>query len=308
MIDDVASRRPTGPAYRPAPFLPALLLPALLGTIVAGLLSGCHSSQPQRLELEGSVLQYGYYLSLYVDSDEPDVDILQAAIQSELVHLESHRQLLDEQLQHLTDLAAMQPFGTVAPGPRLHMLYRSLGHAWLADHLAEKLDEHAVGHYFLEVGGAVRVKGVQVDGQAWHLALEHPTSSSLLHPRESASWLVPLDRHALVTAGDFRDRWQGLHGYAETPAGWELANGRERTLEISVIHESALTAAAWAAWLKPLAPDEGQEMAEQGSIAAYFIVTGSTGYDIRTTAALDRLLERSSYRNVSSTIEGSSPK
>lgn len=292
----VASRRPTGLARGPA-----LLLLGLLSLVVS-LLPGCRDNETQRFELQGSILEHGYHLTLYVDSrdasDLGKVDVLQAAIQSELVHLEGADSAFSDQLQRLTDVVAALPVGRASPGPRLQALYRGLVHAWLIDQLAEHLDGLAVAHYFLEVGGAVRVSGEQAGGRPWRLALEHPQSvSTPLDQQGSAAWLLPLEHHALVSAGDFRDRWHGFAGRAETPASWWLNNGRARILEVSVVGEHALEAAAWAAWLKRLVPDEAQMVAEQRSIAAYFIVTESMGYDIRTTSAMDLLLAHSTYRS-----------
>lgn len=293
----VASWRPTGLARGPA-----LLLLGLLSLAVVSLLSGCRESKVQRLELQGSILDHGYHFTLYVDSrgarDVSSADVLQVAIQSELVHLENADSAFGDQLQRLTGVVAALPLGSAAPGPRLQAIYRMLGHAWLIDQLAERLDEHAVAGYFLEVGGTVRVNGEQAGGRPWRFALEHPQAvSTPLNQQNSAAWLLPLDCHALASAGDFRDRWHGLLGRAETPASWWLSNDRTWILETHVIDERALEAAAWAAWLKRLAPDEAQRLAEQRSIAAYFIVTESMGYDIRTTSAMDRLLEQSTYRS-----------
>ncbi|SDM87381.1 ApbE family protein [Franzmannia pantelleriensis] len=269
----VASRRHTGLARGPA-----LFLSALLGLALASALAGCRDSGSQRLDVQGAALERGFHLTLYADSRASDMQALDVAIQSELVEYEQQHTAFLDRLAGL-DAALPTAFG-VSARP-LEQAYRQLAHAWLIDSLAAWLDVRREGRYFLEVGGDVRTRGTQAGRRPWQVALEQPTQRDASQARQ-----LTLDGQALATAGDFRDRWQGLAGSTETPAGWWLANGRERVVEVSVLADTALEAAAWAGWLLQLPPEAALSQATRRSIAAYFIVTAGTGYDVRISPAM----------------------
>ncbi|PAU74618.1 FAD:protein FMN transferase [Halomonas salipaludis] len=266
----VASRRLTGLARGPALFISVL---AMLATT----LTGCRDSGSQRLDVQGAALDHGYHFTLYADSGA-DARSLEVGIQSELARFErQHAAFLD----HLTLLDAALTSTPGVSGAALSRAHRDLAHAWLIDGLASWLDAQGTVRYFLEVGGDVRARGTQAGRRPWQLALEQPTDFGASEVRRLA-----IDDLALATAGDFRDRWLGLAGSAETPAGWWLANGSERVVEVSVLATTALEAAAWASWLLRMTPQAALALAERRSIAAYFIVTAQTGYDVRISPAM----------------------
>lgn len=272
-MTDVASRRPTGLARGPA-----LFMSALLSLAMASALAGCGDSSSQRLDVQGAALERGFHLTLYADAGDSDLDALDVAIHSELVQYEhQHTAFLDR----LVGIDAMLPTPFGGSSEPLARAYRRLAHAWLIDSLAIWLDARREQRYFLEVGGDVRARGTQAGRRPWLVALEQPVEYGASHSRQ-----LTLDGQALATAGDFRDRWQGLAGSAETPAGWWLANGRERVVEVSVLAETALEAVAWAGWLLRQPPEVALEQAEARSIAAYFIVTAGMGYDVRISSTM----------------------
>ncbi|APX92867.1 hypothetical protein BWR19_07940 [Halomonas sp. 1513] len=273
----VASRRLTGLAHGPA-----LFLSALLGLAMASALAGCRDGGSHRLDVQGAALDHGFHLTLYGDARDDDMSALDVAIHSELVQYEQQHSDALERFAAL-DAALPRPFGgSVEP---LERAYRSLAHAWLIDSLAAWLDARDARRYFLEVGGDVRARGTQAGRQPWRVALEEPAERGTSEARQ-----LSLDAQALATAGDFRDRWRGLAGSAETPAGWWLANGRERVVEVSVLAGTALEAAAWAGWLLRQTPEAALAEVEGRSIAAYFVVTAGTGYDVRISPAMSPFL------------------
>nr|WP_163503521.1 FAD:protein FMN transferase [Halomonas socia] len=268
----VAPRRLTGLARGPA-----LFISALLGLAMATALAGCRDTGSQRLDVQGAALDHGYHFTLYADSGA-DARSLEVGIQSELARLErQHAAFLD----HLSLLDAVLPSAPGVSGAPLSQAHRGLAHAWLVDGLANWLDAQGAARYFLEVGGDVRARGTQAGRRPWQLALEQPADYGASEVRRLA-----IDDLALATAGDFRDRWLGLAGSAETPAGWWLANGSERVVEVSVLADTALEAAAWAGWLLRMTPQAALALAERRSIAAYFIVTAQAGYDVRISPAM----------------------
>jgi thiamine biosynthesis lipoprotein len=60
---------------------------------------------------------------------------------------------------------------------------------------------------------------------------------------------------------------------------------------VTVLHESAMWADAWATALNVLGPEEGYALAERQGLPAYFIMrTGEGGFETRATSAFAPLL------------------
>lgn len=270
---DVASRRPWGLACGPA-----LLISALLSLMLAG----CRDvDDSQRLELQGSALDSGYHITLYADTGHTDVALFDVGIQSELVVLESDIKAFHAHIDHLVDATPGEWPGVGLAGERLVALMAALHHAWLIDVLAEWFEARGIERYLIEVGGDVRASGRQLADRPWRLALEQPADDG-----GSTSRLLELDDLAVATMGDFRDHWNGLPSRMETPAGWQSTGSGERVVEVGVVAMRALDAAVWARTLKRMTVDDAMALAERRSIAAYFIVIGTSGYDMRMTSAM----------------------
>jgi FAD:protein FMN transferase len=87
--------------------------------------------------------------------------------------------------------------------PRRHRqgLWRRSGRA--------ALDAHGIEHYMIEVGGEVRTRGRNAQGQAWQIGIEQPDAVP-----QRARRVVPLSGQAMATSGDYRIYFE--HGAAAT--------------------------------------------------------------------------------------------
>ncbi len=134
------------------------------------------------------------------------------------------------------------------------------------DRLAELLDDERIRNYLVEIGGELRTRGHNDDGEKWRIAIELPSDSASTVQR-----VLPLSGEAMATSGDYRNYVEfGGSRYSHTidprwarPVSHNLA-------AVSVVSESAGYADAMATALLVLGPEEGMHMATQQSVAAYF--------------------------------------
>jgi len=145
------------------------------------------------------------------------------------------------------------------------------------DRVARLLADDGWGDFLVEIGGEVAVRGRNVQGRPWRLAIEAPTDSLL---DERAAWRkVELSQGALATSGDYRRffEYDGVR-YAHVI---DPATGRpvpQSVRSASVIAADCATADAAATALLVLGPERGLAWAEgTPGLEALLIVRDEAG-------------------------------
>ncbi|MBP7935562.1 MAG: FAD:protein FMN transferase [Phycisphaerae bacterium] len=151
-----------------------------------------------------------------------------------------------------------------------------------ADRVAAVLDRRGVADYMVEVGGEVRVRGCNLDGKPWRIAIERPAADDVEIHR-----VVPLIDQAIATTGDYRVFYirdgkrisHTIDPRTGRPVGHSLAS-------VTVIADDCESADAWATALMVLGAEEGGALAERRRMAALFLIRGEDGrIEERATAA-----------------------
>lgn len=150
------------------------------------------------------------------------------------------------------------------------------GHA--VDVLTDLLDAAGIRHGLVEIGGELVGRGVRPDGDPWWVDLEAPPGLALPPLR------IALHSLAVATSGDYR---RGAHTI-DPRTGRSTAHG---TVSVSVIHDTALRADAWATALTVLTLDEAMALATREEIAARLLVMANGETREHITPALAAMLE-----------------
>ncbi len=151
-----------------------------------------------------------------------------------------------------------------------------------ADELATVLIETGVANFLVEVGGELRVQGLNAEGKEWAIAIEKPITDG----REVQS-IIRMTNTGLATSGDYRNYFEhdGLR-YSHTI---DPRNGRPIThklASVTVFDESAADADGLATALLVLGPVDGPALAETLGINAFFLLRTPDGFEtIRTAGA-----------------------
>ncbi len=141
------------------------------------------------------------------------------------------------------------------------------------DKVAEALDRLDMNNYLVEVGGEVRTKGVNSEGQVWRLAIEKP-----LDKEQSTQLVVGLSGVSLATSGDYRIF--RMENGKRISHELDPATGRPVTHTLasaSVVHPSCAWADAYATALMVLGPDKGDEFAHEHHLAVCLLIRTPTG-------------------------------
>ena len=158
------------------------------------------------------------------------------------------------------------------------------------------LVEAGASGYLVEVGGEMRVAGASPRGDAWRIAIEQPRAGGMV-----IAQAISLPAGAVATSGDYRNYFEADgKRYSHTidprtgyPVTHDLAS-------VTVVHEQAMLADAWATALTVLGVEQGQAVAQQAGLAVYFIRRTPEGFVPSYTPGFEAYLEPSTEERAGS--------
>lgn len=144
--------------------------------------------------------------------------------------------------------------------------FSSLAKGYAVDRVAQALASMGLGRFLVEVGGEMRLSGASPRGTPWRIAIERPDVGG----RMVATGLDLTDI-AIATSGDYRNFFE-VDGrrYSHTidpRTGYPVAH---TVVSVTVLHEQAVYADAWATALSVLG-DQARAVALEQGLAVYFI-------------------------------------
>ena len=87
--------------------------------------------------------------------------------------------------------------------PNSKLDFNAIAQGLSVDVICELLDAKNANNYFVEIGGEIRVKGVNAQGKLWSIGIDKPLENSSANNRELQEIIV-LDNKAVATSGSYR--------------------------------------------------------------------------------------------------------
>jgi thiamine biosynthesis lipoprotein len=136
------------------------------------------------------------------------------------------------------------------------------------DRIADALQAAGLRDHLVEIGGEVKAGGRRADGGAWRVAVEAPIAGE----RRAYAGLE-LTGLAVSTSGDYRDRRRLRDGRSvghtiDPRSGEPVTHALQ---SVTVVHESAAAADAYATALMVLGPEDGAALAQRLGLAALLL-------------------------------------
>jgi len=173
-----------------------------------------------------------------------------------------------------------------APGVEIDLSAIAKGFA--VDLVAESLAarEGLLG-VMVEVGGEIRVAGLNRERRPWRLAIESPTTGT-----RGIQRIVELTGLAIATSGDYRNFWESEgRRYSHIIDPGTGAPVTHRAASVSVIAPECAVADAYATALLVMGPERGLEWARDWNVPVLFLVYNDEGgVDELATAEMARHL------------------
>jgi thiamine biosynthesis lipoprotein len=161
--------------------------------------------------------------------------------------------------------------------PDLYVDLSAIAKGHGVDRIAAVLETAGLMDYLAEIGGELRGRGGNAEGEPWRIAIERPDPG-----RRTVLRVVALTDLGMATSGDYRNFFE-LDGqsYSHTI---DPATGRpvEHALaSVTVLAERCAEADAWATALLVLGPELGMTLANDRGLAALFVER--IGHELRLT-------------------------
>ena len=149
----------------------------------------------------------------------------------------------------------------------------AIAKGYAVDQLAEILDASGMNNYLIEIGGELRAKGLAPHGEFWRIGIEAPNPG-----RAQVNDILSLNNVAVATSGNYRNYFEheGIrYSHIIDPRiGMPI---RHKLSSVTVIHENAAMADAWATALLVLGPNEALAIADRYGLAIYMITEETNG-------------------------------
>ena len=134
--------------------------------------------------------------------------------------------------------------------------FSAVAKGYAIDKVADIMQENGIDDYFIEIGGEIKAKGLAHHQGNWKWAIEDPFS---INQKIFKSFPMPSKGLSIATSGEYKNPG---HIWGDGPR--DIAN-------VTVLHESAAYADAWATTMYVLGTEEGLKIAENEQIAVFFI-------------------------------------
>lgn len=191
------------------------------------------------------------------------------------------------------------PFAIAAPWTRIEVErgharrladvtldFSGIAKGFAVDAVADALRALGVANFLVEIGGELRGDGIKPDIQPWWIDVEAPPGLAVPTLRIALSGL------AVATSGDyrrFRIEDDARLSHSIDPA--TSAPIREGAASVTVLHDSAMLADAWATAITVLGPDRGMALATRHALAARLVLRTPKGAQEYMTPALAAMLD-----------------
>ncbi len=135
------------------------------------------------------------------------------------------------------------------------------------DRVAALLDREGIGNYLADIGGELRMRGENANGDRWRIAIEQP-----LDDARRVHSILRITNAAVATSGDYRNFF--IHDgrrYSHTidpRTGYPV---RHNAASVTVVATTAAYADAMATGLLVLGVEDGLRLAREKGIAALFL-------------------------------------
>ncbi|MFM5134374.1 FAD:protein FMN transferase [Aeromonas rivipollensis] len=159
--------------------------------------------------------------------------------------------------------------------PDLYVDLSAIAKGFGVDKVAEYLESLGARNYLVEIGGELRINGVNGKGHPWRVAIEKPTANA----GSVQEVIVPGD-NGVATSGDYRNYYE-LDGkrFSHTIDPLTGKPITHRMVSVTVIHPSCMTADGLATALTVMGTQKSLAYAKERGLAIFVITKTDQGFE-----------------------------
>ncbi|MGC4233324.1 MAG: FAD:protein FMN transferase [Niabella sp.] len=152
-----------------------------------------------------------------------------------------------------------------------------IAQGYSVDYIADYLESKCISNYLVEVGGEIRVKGKNENGEYMNIGIESPADFSFEEP--VIRQIISLQHGAVTTSGNYRkyveSNGKRISHLVNPKTGFSFTTNM---ISVTVIAKDAITADAYDNVLMAMEPNEAIALAERKeNMEAYLIYKNKQG-------------------------------
>ncbi len=168
----------------------------------------------------------------------------------------------------------------------------SIAKGYGVDKIANLLEAKGIQNYLVEIGGEVKVSGINATSKAWKIGIEAP---ALGH--EGVVQAIPLHNQAVATSGDYRNYYEEdgrrLSHTIDPRTGFPIAHN---LASVTVIAENTALADGLATMFNVMGYEKSIQLADAEGIPVYFLVREADSFIAYHSKAFAPFLQKESLR------------
>ncbi len=172
--------------------------------------------------------------------------------------------------------------------PELYIDLSAIAKGFGVDQVANYLESLNISHYLVEIGGEIRARGKNTEGQDWQIAIEKPT----LDGSRAVQQIIPLRNLALATSGDYRNYFeengQRFSHEIDPKTGYPV---QHKLVSVTVLHPKSSVSDAMATAFFVMGEEKSMALAEEKQIPVYLIIKTDNGFEEKISSAFDQYLK-----------------
>ena len=151
----------------------------------------------------------------------------------------------------------------------------AIAKGYAVDYIARLLDGYKIENYLVEIGGELRMKGNNVNGTNWFIAIERP-----YFIQTGVQEVIQITDSGLATSGDYRNYFEkdgSRYSHMIDPrSGYPI---KHNLVSATVIAKSATEADAFSTAMMVLGPQQAIKVAKENNIPVYLIIKNGENFD-----------------------------
>lgn len=171
--------------------------------------------------------------------------------------------------------------------PNLYLDLSGIAKGYAVDQVGELLEKNGINNYMVEIGGELRLRGLNKQQKPWRIAIEKPVSEASVIQK-----VLTLSDISLASSGDYRNYFavdqQRFSHTIDPRTGKPISH---KLASVTLLGDTTMTADAMATAFMVLGLRKGLKIAEEQKIAALFIIKTKDGFEEKPTTAFIKKLE-----------------
>ncbi|ELR65188.1 Thiamin biosynthesis lipoprotein ApbE [Photobacterium marinum] len=159
--------------------------------------------------------------------------------------------------------------------PELYVDLSSIAKGFGVDVVADYFEQLNAADYLVEIGGELRLKGNNLEGTPWRIAIEKPTDDGSRAVQE----IIEPGNMAVATSGDYRNYFEedGVrYSHLINPKTCKPISNH--VVSVTVLHPSSMTADAMATAFSVMGEKKTLELAKKEKLPVLLVVKTEQGY------------------------------